>query len=148
MHEPSFICLIYWLEKKIRCMFDISLPSIEHSLTSIFIPPSCREIDRDAIFCCRQLIIIHVPQHTLLGEWVIGGTALIRPSPFETDGMGCSMHQEEVNNWVKNQNATNFIGLAHHRITPCKRSSMALRSVKDLNPYMKRMRLASRHCNI
>ncbi|GFH58472.1 leucine-rich repeat domain-containing protein [Chaetoceros tenuissimus] len=71
------------------------------SLTSIFIPPSCRQIT--SAFCgCTKLIILSVPQHTELGENVIAATALIEASPFRTESLGNYKNQEEVNAWIKN----------------------------------------------
>ncbi|GFH57220.1 hypothetical protein CTEN210_13696 [Chaetoceros tenuissimus] len=74
------------------------------SLTSIFIPPSCIEIGRWAFFHCEELIIFHVPQHTQLGRFVIGLTALFEASPFEPEEHGNQEYHDEVNAWIKNIN--------------------------------------------
>ncbi|GFH56885.1 hypothetical protein CTEN210_13361 [Chaetoceros tenuissimus] len=75
------------------------------SLTSIFIPQSCRVIDRDAFRGCKELIILHVPQTTELGETIISETALIESSPFETEYRGeYDGNDEEVNTSIKNMN--------------------------------------------
>ncbi|GFH44367.1 leucine-rich repeat domain-containing protein [Chaetoceros tenuissimus] len=81
-------------------------------LTSIFIPPSCREIVRYAFQMCERLIIFHVPQHTQLGDGMIEETALLEASPFADRGLayGHEDHPEysninnEVKEWLKNIN--------------------------------------------
>ncbi|GFH52545.1 hypothetical protein CTEN210_09021 [Chaetoceros tenuissimus] len=75
------------------------------SLTSIFIPLSCREIGNEAFCGCSKLIILSVPQHTELGENVIGATALIRASTFEINEYGRydTSLNENVNEWIKNR---------------------------------------------
>ncbi|GFH61802.1 hypothetical protein CTEN210_18278 [Chaetoceros tenuissimus] len=79
------------------------------SLTSIFIPPSCREICNWAFNWCSEFIIFHVPQHTLigrnvfeLGKDVIRRTKLFEASPFY--GHDNDYNAEEVNTWIKNIN--------------------------------------------
>ncbi|GFH44646.1 leucine-rich repeat domain-containing protein [Chaetoceros tenuissimus] len=76
------------------------------SLSSVFIPPSCREIDYGAFWNCKKLIIFVVPQHTQLGEDMIGCTALIEASLFELNENGDyeSENSDEVNEWIKNTN--------------------------------------------
>ena len=74
------------------------------SLTAMFIPPSCREIDEDAFSGCKKLIIFHVPQTTELGTSVISNTALIRASPFKANEYSSSNSSEEENPWIKNLN--------------------------------------------
>ena len=71
------------------------------SLTSIFIPPSCREIGNYAFQYCHKLIIFHVPHHTLIGIKAILDTALFEASPFEVNA---NYNYEEVNEWVKEIN--------------------------------------------
>ncbi|GFH44675.1 hypothetical protein CTEN210_01149 [Chaetoceros tenuissimus] len=71
------------------------------SLTSIFIPPSCREIGKWAFNDCEMLIILSVPRHTQLGQDVIGGTSLIKASPFETNDYGEYEDSNGVNEWIK-----------------------------------------------
>ena len=84
------------------------------SLPSIFIPPSCGEIEDNAIISCHKLIIFNVPQHTHLGEGVIEDTALIKASPFEVDEDEEFNDHYEVNQWVKNINTGREYSL--HRI--------------------------------
>ena len=72
------------------------------SLTSIFIPPSCREI-RD------QLLILGLPQHTQLGRDVFQNTALTKLSPVsrvfsEEDNFYDSDNEETVIQWIKSIN--------------------------------------------
>jgi hypothetical protein len=75
------------------------------SLTSVFIPPSCGQIDHYAFDRCSKLIIFHVPQHTTLGEGVVINTALIRRSLFETyEDDGVYDNFNEVNDLIKNIN--------------------------------------------
>ncbi|GFH47097.1 hypothetical protein CTEN210_03572 [Chaetoceros tenuissimus] len=79
------------------------------SLTSIFIPLSCREIGEVAFQYCESLIILTVPQTTMLGDNVIGGTKLIKASPFEEDELQLDYFEnyennEQVNTWIKDLN--------------------------------------------
>ena len=75
------------------------------ALVSIFIPPSCREIDREAFLNCEKLKIFHVSQQTELGDSIIANTALIKASRFETDEYDYYQnHDDEVNEWIKNLN--------------------------------------------
>jgi len=72
------------------------------ALTSIFIPPSCREICQYAFEKCQKLIILHVPEHTTLGFGVIADTALFKAfktSPFANE-FG-SHNEERVSEWIK-----------------------------------------------
>ncbi|GFH50058.1 hypothetical protein CTEN210_06534 [Chaetoceros tenuissimus] len=86
------------------------------SLLSIFIPPSCREIGDVAFAACHKLINFNVPQHTRLGEHVIGNTALIRGSTFELNQYGeyDASINTNINNWIKNING-NDAEFALHR---------------------------------
>ncbi|GFH61682.1 hypothetical protein CTEN210_18158 [Chaetoceros tenuissimus] len=70
------------------------------SLLSIFIPPSCTEIDDGAFQNCEKLIIFHVPQHTELRYCLIDNTALIKTSPLQN----LEADTTEFNNCVKNIN--------------------------------------------
>ena len=55
------------------------------SLTSIFIPPSCREIGSVAFRYCKKLVIFGLPQNVELGTGVFQNTELIKKSPIETN---------------------------------------------------------------
>ena len=78
-----------------------------HSLASIFIPLSCIEIRNWAFAGCKKLMILTVPQHTQLGEDIVGDTALFRKSSFEKNalgGVGYGNSTDEVNQWIKGIN--------------------------------------------
>ncbi|GFH43821.1 hypothetical protein CTEN210_00294 [Chaetoceros tenuissimus] len=51
------------------------------NLSSIFIPPRCREIGEYAFRYNKNLEIFHVPRSTVLGYCIIDGSKLIRRSP-------------------------------------------------------------------
>ena len=76
------------------------------SLSSIFIPPSCREIDDWAFGFCRRLLILGLSQDVQLGEGVFQCTALMKKSPNETDGYGRYDDDDEVAavQWIKSIN--------------------------------------------
>ncbi|GFH47098.1 leucine-rich repeat domain-containing protein [Chaetoceros tenuissimus] len=76
------------------------------SLTSIFIPPSCREIDEYVFERCTKLIILGLPQNVELGEYVFQNTALIEASPIETDENGYYDRNDDeiVIQWIKSIN--------------------------------------------
>jgi hypothetical protein len=76
------------------------------NLTSIFVPPSCREIGYQAFRCCEQLIILGLPWHVELGRGVFQKTSLIQKSQIELDEYGeyDSDEEEEVVQWVKSIN--------------------------------------------
>ncbi|GFH46297.1 hypothetical protein CTEN210_02771 [Chaetoceros tenuissimus] len=74
-------------------------------LSSVFIPPSCRDIYYSAFALNRNLEICHVPQQTRIGDEMVFGTKLIEESQFEIDQWGHYHHQiREVNHWLKNIN--------------------------------------------
>ncbi|GFH56322.1 leucine-rich repeat domain-containing protein [Chaetoceros tenuissimus] len=92
------------LSKNLEYIGECSFENCK-SLTSIFIPPSCRQIDRFAFnhryayyHGCGKLIIFSVSQHTQLGEGVFSGTALIEASPFD------SSDHDRVNEWINTLN--------------------------------------------
>ncbi|GFH57036.1 hypothetical protein CTEN210_13512 [Chaetoceros tenuissimus] len=72
------------------------------SLPSIFIPPSCREVDDYAFQDCKKLIIFNVPRQTQLGRNMIMHTALERASPFS---------YQPSSQWIKNVNMDNNYAL-------------------------------------
>ena len=74
------------------------------SLTSIFIPPSCGEIDGGAFSGCKKLIILGLPLHTQLGRYIFESTALMDSSPIETDFDVYDYDNEEAVQWVKSIN--------------------------------------------
>ncbi|GFH43787.1 hypothetical protein CTEN210_00260 [Chaetoceros tenuissimus] len=67
------------------------------NLSSVFIPPTCQEICREAFNCCNNLSILHVPRQTALGENVFRYTALVEASPFDAVN-------DDTNQWLKNMN--------------------------------------------
>jgi hypothetical protein len=83
------------------------------SLTSIFIPPLCREIGKRAFSHCKKLIIFHVPEQVELGRSVVDDMILARESPFPTDNDGRYQDDdtEQVNEWIKNHHAENRFSL-------------------------------------
>lgn len=98
-----------------------------HSLTSIFIPPSCREIGDCAFYGCIKLKIFNVTQHTTLGESVIVGcTALHEASSFETNEnwLGFYRNYAGINQWIKNINQSEECAL-HRACSVCNPSEDA-----------------------
>ncbi|GFH43789.1 hypothetical protein CTEN210_00262 [Chaetoceros tenuissimus] len=75
-------------------------------LSSIFIPPTCREICDYAFEGNNNLSVLHVPRETELGEKIIFGTALAEASPIETQHhVGWyDEGNDDMNQWLKNMN--------------------------------------------
>ncbi|GFH58503.1 hypothetical protein CTEN210_14979 [Chaetoceros tenuissimus] len=77
-------------------------------LSSVFLPPRCREVGRYAFDCNTNLAIVHVPQNVELGPRVFGNTKLIDDSSFadEEDDYGDYIFADEeaVQEWIKNIN--------------------------------------------
>lgn len=74
------------------------------SLTSIFIPPSCREIGHCALGYNKNLSILNVPVDVELGNDIIQRTVLVKHAPFEVDSFGWYRNSDEMNTWIKNIN--------------------------------------------
>ena len=74
-------------------------------LSSVFLPPRCREVESFAFCGNKNLTIFHVPQQTVLGIDVVDRTKLMGYSRFEENrfGMFNSEHNER-NAWVRNIN--------------------------------------------
>lgn len=72
-----------------------------NSLMSIFIPPSCKEIDNNAMSLSLNLTILKVHPNVNLGESVIYRTKLLDISSLHYDYDG----NTSINNWIKNQHA-------------------------------------------
>ncbi|GFH57148.1 hypothetical protein CTEN210_13624 [Chaetoceros tenuissimus] len=86
--------------------FSINLEVIEDNafhycdLTSVFIPPRCREIG-DYVFRANcNLTLFHVHSNVELGVFLLSGTKLTQESRFGGD----YIYSEEVNDWIKNIN--------------------------------------------
>lgn len=92
-----FVKLSLNLEYIGRMAFDWCL-----SLTSIYIPPSCREICNCAFVRCRDLIILSIPEHTELGKYVTAETRLRGYCPFDDYNMYDS-EDEEVREWMESR---------------------------------------------
>ena len=60
----------------------------ECNLFSVFIPPTCRDIDGAAFYLNKNLSILSVPQHVELGRDMIQNTKLAKSSPFEVSASG------------------------------------------------------------
>lgn len=74
------------------------------SLFSLFVPPSCIEIGREALYkCCFLSILNGVSQNTVIGQNAIGHTELLRISPFYSTTT-YQDEEEQVLEWVKNVN--------------------------------------------
>ena len=74
-------------------------------LTSVFIPPRCREIGLAAFRKNCDLTLFHVYPHTQLGDQVLSKTKLMKESHFELDECGNYEDQtDEVHNWLKTMN--------------------------------------------
>ncbi|GFH46385.1 hypothetical protein CTEN210_02859 [Chaetoceros tenuissimus] len=73
--------------------------------TSVFIPPTCREIGEGAFRDNEDLAIFHVHPNILLGDFLLSETRLLKESRFELDGWGNYEGQtDEVHNWIKHIN--------------------------------------------
>ncbi|GFH57052.1 hypothetical protein CTEN210_13528 [Chaetoceros tenuissimus] len=75
------------------------------SLTSIYISESCREIGWGAFYGCKKLIILSVPQHTSLGNFLIDDSDLLSELniPDLLSELNIPNH-EKVNSWIKSIN--------------------------------------------
>ena len=73
-----------------------------HSLTSIFIPPTCTKIGNYAFGGCERLIIFSAPHQTQFGHEAIGGTAFIE---------AFSSTNEEVSDLIRHLHADNRFSL-------------------------------------
>ena len=75
-------------------------------LTSVFMPPRCREIGSAAFRDNYDLTLFHVYPHTQLGDRVLSETKLMKDSPFKfLNRWGNYEDQtDEVHNWIKNIN--------------------------------------------
>lgn len=67
------------------------------SLSLIFLPESCREIECWAFAGCERLMIVTVPQHTEIGEYAFFATALADQGRF-------CLESEIDFDWIKNVN--------------------------------------------
>ena len=70
------------------------------NLSSVFIPPRCREIGGWAFDDNENLTILNVPQDTEVGDRIFNYTELLERSPF-----GILDPAREVNTWLKNGNS-------------------------------------------
>ncbi|GFH46392.1 hypothetical protein CTEN210_02866 [Chaetoceros tenuissimus] len=76
------------------------------NLTSVFIPPRCREIETAAFANNYDLTLFHVYPHTQLGMNLLSETKLMKDSPFKLNRLGDHRNTKEVNNfnWMKKIN--------------------------------------------
>ena len=75
------------------------------NLSSVFIPPTCREIVGSAFASNKNLTIFNIPHTTALDHNAICQTKLLRNSPFEVNERGTYHEQtDDVHNWLKNMN--------------------------------------------
>ncbi|GFH50335.1 hypothetical protein CTEN210_06811 [Chaetoceros tenuissimus] len=93
------------------------------NLSSVFIPPTCREIGGWAFEVNRKLTILNVPQDAVLGYNVFQSTELRKRSPFG----GIVINLEELNIWLKNINNTDQFAL--HRV--CSSFQPTLQMILD-----------------
>ena len=73
-------------------------------LTSVFIPPRCREIGSGAFRDNYNLTLFHVHPNVQLGRRLLSKTKLMKDSHFELDRWGNYEEMEEAHEWVKNIN--------------------------------------------
>lgn len=74
-------------------------------LSSVFVPPRCREVDSFAFRGNKNLTIFYIPQETVLGNEVVDGTKLMGYSRFEKNKFGFyNAGSDEINAWVRNIN--------------------------------------------
>ncbi|GFH58431.1 hypothetical protein CTEN210_14907 [Chaetoceros tenuissimus] len=74
----------------------------ECNLSSVFLPPRCRQVGGAAFSHNANLTIVHVPQAVELRRIVFAKTSMIADSPFGVHVRGTI---EEVKNWMKNINS-------------------------------------------
>ena len=106
------LVLVKWslnLEYIGRCSFQYC------NLSSVSIPPRCREIAYAAFYCNKNLSILNIPQDTELGSTIIQYTALAKASPFGETHIGLynEVYSADMNLWLKNMN--NCDAYALHR---------------------------------
>ncbi|GFH61978.1 hypothetical protein CTEN210_18454 [Chaetoceros tenuissimus] len=98
-------CLVY-IKWSINLEYIGDSAFFSCNLSSVFIPPSCREIDNWAFHLNSNLSILNVPQHVELGGWMIQYTALAKSSHLDVTAAGWykSELNDNMNTWIKNMN--------------------------------------------
>ncbi|GFH61891.1 hypothetical protein CTEN210_18367 [Chaetoceros tenuissimus] len=113
----------------------------ECDLSSVFIPPSCREICNGAFGFNANLSILSIPRHVELGRYMIQDTKLAEASPFEVaeGGYYDSEVNDDMNIWIKNMNHDEAFTL--HRacasFQPLKQVLSAIIQEKGLKAFRK-----------
>ena len=74
-------------------------------LSSVFLPPKCREIGKETFRSNENLGIFHVHSNVQLDKNTIARTKLMQESHFELDKWGGCRNTEDVNHWIKNINS-------------------------------------------
>ncbi|GFH43792.1 hypothetical protein CTEN210_00265 [Chaetoceros tenuissimus] len=105
----------YHCENLVFIKWSVSLVYIgksafeECNLSSVFLPPTCREICDSVFYSNRNLSILHFPQETELGEKIIYCTALAEASP--NANFPFYYRNNDMNQWLKNMNIDNQFAL-------------------------------------
>lgn len=82
------------------------------SLTSIFIPQTCRVMGESIFRGCKKLIIFVVPRYTWLRVNVIRDTELFKLCPVEYDNeVDDSIYNRQINDWIQNRHADDQFAL-------------------------------------
>ncbi|GFH43793.1 hypothetical protein CTEN210_00266 [Chaetoceros tenuissimus] len=109
------------------------------NLSSVFIPPTCEEIDRNAFAYNRNLSILHVPQDAQLGRCVFATTTIAKSSSLHVDRNGWYSYGEsnEMNQWLLNMNNDNKFSLhrACSSFQPLKEVLYPIISQKGLKAF-------------
>ena len=109
------------------------------NLSSVFVPPRCREIRNKAFARNEDLSILNVPQDAELGSQIINNTALAEASPVNgpTNDSYDLARDDEINEWLKNIN--NDENFALHRactsFNPLKQVILAIVQAKGLKVF-------------
>ncbi|GFH43790.1 hypothetical protein CTEN210_00263 [Chaetoceros tenuissimus] len=76
------------------------------NLSSVFIPPTCEQIDGNVFAYNRKLSILHVPQDAQLGRCVFAATTIAKSSPLHVDRNGWYSYSEsnDMNEWLRSMN--------------------------------------------
>ncbi|GFH56990.1 predicted protein [Chaetoceros tenuissimus] len=81
--------------------------------TSIFIPPSSRDVGEEAFYRCEKLTILSVSQNTKPGLQVIRDTPLDEACPCERQNelLADYRNYDKVKQWIKDENMGNEFDL-------------------------------------
>ncbi|GFH43784.1 hypothetical protein CTEN210_00257 [Chaetoceros tenuissimus] len=141
-------CVFYWCKNLEYIKLSISLEVIGSyaflscDLSSVFIPPTCREIGAHAFSKNKNLSILHVPQQAQFGIRMIDEeTKLLNESHLFSDARDRpSRTSRRVNDWLKNINDGNDYSLhrACSSFQPLKEVIWTIIEEKGLKAFKKK----------